>query len=112
MFITLMVSYISLAAGRGVDLCGGRGRGGGALELAPGAPLVGDDERALGPREGRDVLGRAFQQPRADRDVVGAAGDRNGHPDQRRSSCRMRSATSSGVPVPSTTWAANSRYRS
>ena len=69
---------------------------------------VGDDERARGLRELGQQRAGLRQHARAHHDVVGASRDRNGHADQ-RSSSTIASATSPGVPLPSTTCAANSR---
>src|SRR5262249_22653630 len=70
---------------------------------------VGDDEGTRGSGEvGEQVVG-PDQHVGPDHHVVGPPPDADGHALQ-RSSSTMASATSPGVPLPSTTWAANSRY--
>ncbi len=71
---------------------------------------VADHERLRGPGELRQMLGGGLDDAGADRHVVGAPRDRDGHP-LHRSSSSIERATSLGVPLPSTTRAANSRYR-
>ena len=75
---------------------------------ASGDRPVGHHERGRCARELREQRPDRPDRARADADVVRPPRDRDGHADQ-RSSSTMASATSPGVPVPSTTWAANSR---
>jgi len=79
------------------------------IEVAVRDLIVGDHEGALGALELGQVLGGVGEQSRSDRHVVRAAWDRDAYALHRRSSRSMATATSSTVPLPSTTCAANSR---
>ena len=69
---------------------------------------VGHHERALGDPEVREHGARALEEPAPHHDVVGPPRHGDGHT-LHRSSSTIAAATSPGGPVPSTTWAANSR---